>query len=370
MVAPVTGPFTTYPTASFTDIVKQGYRQAKPYNQPLAYILYKYFGISYLSSQVSWNGTVTQTSSLNKQTWGFTSDPDYTRVSSAVHNKAYEKLRAKLSDSSGWAENIAQAGKTRQLVVQYASTLKDVVLDLKRGRFDRAAAALNLTREPKNVSRRRGVAANFLEFEYGVKPLISDLQDSMTILTGDPGVRWLRASAHERILRRSFIRTGNPNSWDTTFEVISIDLQETIRVGVQVVNPNIFLANQLGLIDLALPWKLMPFSFIVDWFVNVEQVISSFTDWFGVLMIHPHTTKFHSGARNRVYNAVLTEGTKITTTHNTVNQHSVEMVRSLGISGPTLIVRPFKGFSMERGAQALALVSTVLGGKTHSPFAR
>jgi hypothetical protein len=140
----------------------------------------------------------------------------------------------------------------------------------------------------------------------------------------------------------------------------------TNRVIAQITNPNLFLANQLGLIDIALPWKLLPFSFVVDWFINVEQVLSSVTDWYGVSLIHPHRSVFLTGRRNFHSYSWSTAylpggGSTIVWGRSIVDQNSTEWARELGFSQPTLKVRPFKGFSVQRGVQAISLVLAVLG---------
>jgi len=48
-------------------------------------------------------------------------------------------------------------------------------------------------------------------------------------------------------------------------------------------NPNLWLANRLGLINPAtVIWDLIPWSFVVNMFVNVNQMVSSVTDEVGL----------------------------------------------------------------------------------------
>jgi hypothetical protein len=215
-----------------------------------------------------------------------------------------------------------------------------------------------------NRSRTKSIATQFLEYEYGVKPLVKDLQDSMKILTSDPGPRRIRASAKE--YHSSGVQT-NFGAGAYSREDVSCVLKIVLGTDIRVSNPNLWLAGRLGLIDLALPWKLIPFSFVLDWFGNVEQVISSCTDWFGCELSNQYTTTIARGTRRYISHTPWQNGTypdgspRWEFNRTVVDQDSVELKRTLGFSSPSFVIRPFKGFSLERGAQALSLISSVFG---------
>jgi hypothetical protein len=219
-------------------------------------------------------------------------------------------------------------------------------------------------REPKPVWGRE-ISANFLEYEYGIKPLLKDIDSSIEILTRGDFDLPIRSQASDQIQSVNWVAGSfgsNPRYSYFDRTVVDGRFQIRLRATVRVTNPNLFLANQLGLIDLALPWKLVPFSFVVDWFVNVEQVISSMTDWYGVTLLNPHTTVFTKGSKLSRYwqNAVYTSGhVEGYTTFR--DKECVTMDRTMGIPSPILNLKPFRGFSLERGAQAIALVISVLG---------
>jgi hypothetical protein len=205
-----------------------------------------------------------------------------------------------------------------------------------------------------------------LEFEYGLRPLCSDIKNSLTALTETEfEVTKIRGRASERFVYLSTLAGGfgsNPKYSYYQRKRAEATLTITCRAKVRITNPNLFLASQLGLIDLALPWKLIPFSFIVDWLVNVEQVASAYTAWLGVELHDPHYTEFIRGMyhdfywQNAVYSTGLSEGL------NTVKEkEQVECNRVMGLPGPVLQVKPFRGFGIERGAQAIALVLSVFG---------
>lgn len=363
MANPVTGPFTSFPSEPFADNYRYGFRQKMPIDRPLEYRFYRYYGTS---STVSWAGDAVSYSPPTKEAnFNISSMPDYAARRAACYNLAYERLRSQAYDHAGWAENFAQFGKSAQMVVGRLEQISQFSKAVSHRRF-RDAARILRTPLPSGVSNRKAVSQNFLEYEYGLKPLISDIQTSLEILTNDLSFnKRIRGRATERFV--SNVRTGggfgsNPTYSYFQYDIIDGFLTITCRATLKVTNPNLYLANQLGLIDPALPWKLIPFSFIVDWFVNVEQVISSYTDWFGVTLLDPHYSEYRIGKKLSYYfqDASYTSG--YSEGFRTVrDKDSVEFDRVMGIPGPSLVVKPFRGFSVERGLQAAALILSVLG---------
>lgn len=62
---------------------------------------------------------------------------------------------------------------------------------------------------------------------------------------------------------------------------------------VYIDNPNLALANQLGFVNPAtVAWELVPFSFLVDWFVPVGRFLSTWTDFAGYQFLEPTTTRY------------------------------------------------------------------------------
>lgn len=357
MAAPVTGPFVEFPSFPFTDCFRQRYRQVAPFTDPLPYQFYRLYGCRV-------DSTPSGTTTVKQADYDPYNEPKASQIFIDCTNLAYERLRSKLGPSAGWAENLAQINKTRTSIVERSLQLASVASSIRRGRFGDAARALR-TAVPSGVSNRKAAAQNFLEFEYGWKPLFKDIVDSVERLTGFPEVNiplFGEARARDDSSSRSFSSDSSGSSFSSSVTNSSY----TVRMGAvaRIVNPNLFLANQLGVIDFALPWKLIPFSFVVDWFVNVEQTISSISDWYGVELLRPYTTRFAKGhrishIRNYSYNFIT--GAMSDYLVRVHEREGVHMTRTAAISGPVLSMKPFKGFSLERGAQAISLILSTLG---------
>lgn len=353
MVAPVSGPFSSTVNDYLSTTSRTRFRQAAPYNLPLPYTYTRYEGYDR-----QWNseGVGYDSGKIKNTSFSFWSLPNAAQVYANAYNLAYENLQGQLGDTAGWAENFAQIGKSRQMFVERSVQAANFFGNMRRGMFHHAAKALR-TPVPSRVSHKKALSQNILEFEYGLKPLISDLQSSLGVMTSDVHPR--------RIIGRSndYIQVVTVNSGFGYFEKTVSKGKVGVRIyaDVKILNPNLFLGQQLGLFDLALPWKLMPFSFIVDWFVNVEQVVSSLGDGFAVTMTNGHYSWKGESSTNREtrteYQISGWNHSAGSSRHITAVEHS----RTMGIPGPSLIVKPFRGFSIQRGIQAISLVLAVLG---------
>jgi hypothetical protein len=352
MVLPVTAHPRVVTNGLFDVLIRDRWSQAMPIDRPLPYYMNYVHGVE----NVHWT-----TQSFKRTDLGlylFEGGP-----SSLVHarNVAYERLKDAVYDQAGWGENLAQINKSRDLINRRATQLAKFVSAVRRGRFGEAARTLKVSFDP-SIYKRGGMASTFLEYQYGIAPVVQDIQTSVNILTKT--VFW-----HQRMKGRC--RTGDSfktldthvsGNWSYTYSAEgSYRITSTCYTGIRVDNPNLFLANQLGVLDTALPWKLIPFSFVVDWFVNVEQVLSSMTDWYGCSLLHPHWTDFvtmHDHFRDSQTNAITGEYV-----WSEVDRTAVEMRRSLGLPAPELVVKPFRGLSLKRGIESISLIVAVLGRK-------
>jgi hypothetical protein len=79
----------------------------------------------------------------------------------------------------------------------------------------------------------------------------------------------------------------------------------TVASTVQITNPNLWLLNRLGLINPGtVIWDLIPWSFVVNMFVNINAILESFTDTVGLDISNQSVTKSYSAlATTRAYSS-------------------------------------------------------------------
>lgn len=363
MVAPVTGPFLRTITGlgpttqggfkpQWLEMNRTWRRQRRPYNLPLTF--------DYRRKEVL---------AHYKQNSGY----DYVTVANCpgyytltptqffpnTYNKAYGRFVSKLKpDTAGLGINLVQRKQAIVMIANRALQLGRFVKQLKRFNFRRAASELGM--DPASVKKltlRKGskhFGNNFLEFHFGWSPLIGDIYSSVDLLqNGVPPVR-VTASSSGSYTSKYVDESSEPDLYRTTKG------NGSWRIGakVSVTNPNLFLANQLGLVNPALIlYDAIPFSFVVNWFVNVEQFLSSFSDTWGLTLTDQYITGIAkvSMHEERWYNNYPTAGKR--TPQWFADTLCVQMARTAGtIPGPTLRIRGPWTISPTRGLTAVSLL--------------
>jgi len=198
------------------------------------------------------------------------------RCSTAASNKAYGKFLKLLrrGQKANLGVTFGSAGQSRDMIV---SRLRGVANYLDR----------------KIPPPHYKIPANlYLETIFGWVPLYQDAVDAFsTFSQHDPSQGRQHISASGRSEDRyRYLGTG-PATEDNGLWVTRV----TWSAGTRVANPNLWLANKLGLLNLAgVAWDLVPWSWVVGMFGNFNQVLSSTTDLVGVEFIDQSVTTTHS----------------------------------------------------------------------------
>lgn len=363
MVAPVTGPFTSTRTIPFyTDIFgsqyeypgrkveRTWYRQRKPRIDPLPYDL-KYRAVLNEFYLFPPNYRSCETYCPNF---------DASRVSFPL-SKAYGKFKDAVNEQSMWAVNLYEGKQAVAMVASRAGSLLRFGRNLARGNFVAASRELGLAAKPKGVSAKKSFANNWLEYHFGWEPLVKDIGAGLSTIC-DP---YMPKSVSGGAQHSEMWHYEDGDRSGTSYRVWPFHYTTKVRMGayVSVSNPNAFLLDQLGFTNpLAVAWELVPFSFVVDWFSNVGQVLSSYTDFMGVTLSRAYTTTTQEIKSNEKW---IGGASAIPTWVRGVgfincSYMSFYMKRELGISTPGLVLKPFHGFSVSRGATAIALLTQFL----------
>lgn len=219
-----------------------------------------------------------------------------------------------------------------------------------------------LRRTPDTVELRvkrhaRSYADNFLEFHFGWEPLVKDIYASANIALEDPfkglAKRHLAVGVgsyeEKPSLPPAIGRARNFVSWKESI---------ALRCTAVTTNSDLRQVEQLGLLNpLVLAYELIPFSFVVNWFVNVEQMLSLPSDFAGLDLQFGSTTRFVTARDTyRISSHFINGGVEFT--YMTTDHLKVE--RLIGISKPQLYIRPLKALSLTRGLTAASLLTQFL----------
>lgn len=155
------------------------------------------------------------------------------------------------------------------------------------------AKRIKLSDERRRINNElyilRTMAATLLAYRYGVAPIMSDIFKTHALMT-QPS----QDDFNIRLTRAVGVRALPLDGWFT--ERWDGSHRYTVRYTAKVDNPNVWLANRLGLLNpLYWAWDATPWSFVVDWWLPVGDVLQSYTAYLGLSWIDGSDTVSYKG---------------------------------------------------------------------------
>lgn len=238
--------------------------------------------------------------------WILNSPPPFLGCDKA-YNRAYEKFKdVALGANATWGATVAEGREALGMIGTRCGQLFRSYRALRKGNFSRFCKELGI--EPKRKHRRftlhkegrrksvirevsRKSSGLWLEYWFGWAPLAGEILTSTQILMTQAagGQHWGTAGAKLEPKSFEFVN-GSGQGKKVTESGLYV-----VKTGafVQYTNPNVALAQQMGLVNpLAVAWELVPFSFVIDWFTNIGDCIGALSDLYGVQLLHPYRTEF------------------------------------------------------------------------------
>lgn len=216
---------------------------------------------------------------------------------SSVADRATKKLLEVLKDQKvNVAQAFAEREETVKTVTQSAKTIASVLTNLHKGNFSGAAKALGIS-PPKRGQRRfnkafandsaNAVGNGWLALQYGWRPLLQDTYGAAETLAqaslGPENKNSVYSKSHGQsrfpLALSQRVVNSNPGwtGYDST--VFSCNGFYLSRIGVRYSRASAPVSSlaKLGILNpLQLAWELVPYSFVVDWFLPIG-------DWLGGL---------------------------------------------------------------------------------------
>lgn len=358
-----------------------GYRSIKTKRLlPLPYemILTKWhFGRMKTRTVLSWMGGSSSESSDYPATGiGTASHPPYVSRFSEADAILRTKALLKIKDLK---VNLAQAfGERRQTVSLIAQTATRIAMSynsLKRFQVDEAARHLGVDlhlRKRNRLERRarqfndgtKFAANSWLEYKFGWLPLLSDVYGAAEMLAKvhnpDYNIQTVTAR-HQVALEPSWTRTNYGTSGKMTDEgrgVINAHIKLRFRPHTSLLGtlPN------MGLNDpLLLAWELLPYSFVVDWFLPIGDYLSSLTARQGVTFVDGYIAYKAHLTSNRTVSDVYDNGNpyfrQVVSSSGQASLEKVHHLREVFVDFPTPLMPVVKDpFSASHVVTALALL--------------
>lgn len=251
-----------------------------------------------------WNPTKlwSKATGVCKDFWDWRSSPVADHAAMA-QVRAVAKLRSKVANSGGLAIDLGEINQTVNMIATNVTRMAHAARAIRRGNLKGAASALGITSSRKFPGGPRGplrekdplrlLAAYWLEFTYGWKPLIQDIHESIEALEKFlEKNQWVVAARGKGGVPISF-NLKYPRTVGAAFG--PTDIGNELHSGESHCKYTVYykrddhvkvLLAELGLTNPAdLVWELLPFSFVVDWFFPIGPWLEALHTFDGLVFV-------------------------------------------------------------------------------------
>lgn len=206
-----------------------------------------------------------------------------------------QKCIDKIKDQKvNFAQMLAERKQVERMFVDTVDRLSRAVRAAKRGNLNGVRAALGYSGGPRVSSG--AVAKDWLAFQYGWKPLLSDVHGAAEELAkSNYGRPLLVAGRHKASISDQRRIASNQNSLAATVIWTQERFETKARGELRfyITNELTRLGSVTGITDpLLLAWELLPWSFVADWFIPVGNFLQNLNYDSGLTFDRGYVTQF------------------------------------------------------------------------------
>lgn len=188
-------------------------------------------------------------------------------------NKLAEKVRGHSFDLG---VNIAEASKSYGTILGNLQSVGSALVHLKHGRYDSALRVLGRGKGgPLNQKRVKALdlkdlSGRWLETQYAFLPMISQSYEAAKALESVTKHRDLKFHVNSSAKRKTINGSASTG-------IYTANIKYTYSKGISAeLYEDISLSRSLGLLNpLEIAWEVVPYSFVVDWFLPIGSYISA-----------------------------------------------------------------------------------------------
>lgn len=233
-------------------------------------------------------------------------DPGMQSHNPVARNKAIRKLidSAELAIDANLAQDFAQISQLTNLISGTCGRFVGSIGDLRRGNIAGAINHLTAGRTrlamPKGKpNRKKDLAENWLELQYGWKPLLMDIEGLLKSLSNltiaQPTVRRVVGKGSQERQALSIFDTYSATTIGPRKGKFLYRFKTDCKIGVTftMYSPMLSFLAQTGFTNpINLVWEILPFSFVADWFIGIGPYLEALSAWDGLTFIDGYQTQF------------------------------------------------------------------------------
>lgn len=226
---------------------------------------------------------------------------DYTANQPLSSNTALIKARVKLKDKKvDLGVAFAERKATANSIGDTAKRLARSVRELRHGNFRNAARALGVIHDP-GKPKGSNWTNHWLQLQYAWKPLLSDVYGSVDALSKRERSDWrVTAKATVRdndswtVRREPYGSTYPQGNYDACNVVAVRRRGVLVRIDAVPDNDLKMSLVSLGITNpLVVAWEVVPYSFVVDWFLPIGAWLDSLDAMLGYTQCYTSITTFN-----------------------------------------------------------------------------
>lgn len=211
----------------------------------------------------------------------------------AAANKAYNKFKGDVYDQASNLTNLRERAKTYEMLAEPLGKLYRGAKALRSGDLNGFLKEFGVSRLPKHRKRKslskkslkkamkksnEKFSELWLAYWMGWAPTIGDLCTTMETLGKPVPPETIRAGG--RASDSGQYKASGSYAGITSYE-FTHNVWYTGQI--KITNYNVFEQEKQGLFNIPKTlWETVPMSFLVDWFLNVGQVLGQMTDFAGL----------------------------------------------------------------------------------------
>lgn len=165
------------------------------------------------------------------------------------------------------AVTMAEGKEALETILHVTKSLSKAIDAAKRGDLKKALDAV--TGYEKSKGAKRAAASNWLQWQYGIRPMLNDVYNAAIYLAHLASVP-VQQSYTVTVKRLGVINTQSPSNatWNSGYGFRAKKIK-AILTEINVV-------HLLGLTDpVQVAWEKLPYSFVADWFVPVGSFLAA-----------------------------------------------------------------------------------------------